>query len=81
MSPGLIVSLIPVVARLVSIGTAQNGEASRGKNIHIAIASGAAYKPIWTGTPATDAYPIDSGINNAATLTAAIRSAPANLFH
>jgi hypothetical protein len=43
ISPGLIVSLSPVIAVPVSIGTAQNGVAMRGKNIHIATASGAAY--------------------------------------
>ncbi len=42
MSPGLIVSLRPVVPRLVSIGTAQNGEDIRGNSTHMAIASGAA---------------------------------------
>ena len=42
MSPGLIVSLSPEAAWLVSIGTPQNGLDSRGKNTHIAIASGAA---------------------------------------
>jgi hypothetical protein len=42
---------------------------------YITNASGAAYKPISNGTPATEAIPIDSGINSAATLTAAIRSA------
>ena len=43
LAPGLIVSLIPVTAVPVSMGTAQNGVAIRGKNIHIASASGAAY--------------------------------------
>ena len=43
MSPGLIESLMPEVAVPVSIGTAQKGIAMRGKNIHIATASGAAY--------------------------------------
>ena len=43
-SPGLIESLIPEVAVPVSIGTAQNGIAMRGKNIHIATATGAAYR-------------------------------------
>ena len=42
ISPGLIVSLRPEVALLVSIGTAQNGVDIRGKKIHMAIASGAA---------------------------------------
>src|SRR5271165_7474672 len=41
-------------------------------------ASGAAYRPIWAGTPATDAYPIDSGTSSATTLTAAIRSTAVN---
>jgi hypothetical protein len=44
MSPGLIVSLSPETAVPVSIGTAQNGVAMRGKKIHIASASGAAYR-------------------------------------
>ena len=42
MSPGLIVSLSPETPLLVSIGSAQNGGPMRGKNTHIAIASGAA---------------------------------------
>ncbi len=42
MSPGLIVSLMPVVARLVSIGTAQNGTEMRGKKTHMTKASGTA---------------------------------------
>jgi hypothetical protein len=37
-------------------------------------AKGAACRPIWAGTPATEGYPIDSGISSAATLMAAIRS-------
>ena len=41
-SPGLIVSLSPEVPALVSIGTAQNGDDSRGKKNHIASASGTA---------------------------------------
>ncbi|MEJ2297263.1 MAG: hypothetical protein P8X94_01905 [Woeseiaceae bacterium] len=42
MSPGLIVSLSPEAARLVSMGTAQNGVEMRGKNSHMTMASGAA---------------------------------------
>jgi len=43
ISPGLMASLMPEVAVPVSIGTAQNGVAIRGKKIHIAIANGAVY--------------------------------------
>ena len=44
MSPGLMVSLSPETAVPVSMGTAQKGVAMRGKKIHIASASGAAYR-------------------------------------
>ena len=44
MSPGLMVPLRPDTPLLVSMGTAQNGVDMRGKNIHIAIARGAAYR-------------------------------------
>ena len=43
ISPGLMESLMPELAVPVSIGTAQNGIAMRGKNIHIGTATGAAY--------------------------------------